>query len=284
MNNDLGKHIGLREQKIAHGHKNATKTEEYQGESASRKFDEKAFKLGTIYNTPAVHKLKTATLCRLQCGKKNGLQAPRPSPASPWRAALQNKTAGANEAAQSAAATPLSKETSQEIKGETRQPARAERHLGATKPVRQTTIRWQDITSQSQNDFEMDQHMMRKSLWKATAQSRDERSRKHRLQRNKCIPMASTDFSKIVKGNAKLACKIVGSAADLLHKLDARDRFVDVTKVRASNEIKLDSIASPTLISKKVSDILDHVNNKTPNDINFKIPCARYGRKILPSL
>jgi len=278
MSNDLGKYIGLTEQKIPHGHKNATETKE----SASRKFDEKAFRLGTIYNTPAMHRLEIADLCT----KKNGLQAPRQSPASPWRAALQNKTAGANEVAPSAAYTPLSKETSQEIKGETRQPARVETHL---EPVWQTTIRWQDITSQSQNDFEMDQHKTRKSV---SAKTRDERPSKYRLARNKCIPMTSTDSSKIVKetwrDNAKLAVQFVDSAADLLHRFGARDRYVDVTKVRASNEIKLDRISSPTLISKKVSDIVDHVNNKTSNEntifIDFNIPCARYGKKILPSL
>ena len=248
--------------------------------------------MGTIYNTLAVHMLKIANLCTMQRGKKNGLQAPRPSPASPSKAALQNKTAGANEVAQSAAYTPLSKEMSQEIKGETRQPARVEKHLVPTKPVRQTTIRWQDITSQSQNDFEMDEHMMRKSMWGANAKRRDERSRKHRLPRNKCISMTSTDNSKIVKDtwkeNAKLAVQIVDSGADLLHRFGARDCYVDVTKVRASNEIKLDRISSPTLISKKVSDLVDNVNNKTPNEntifINFNMPCARYGKKILPSL
>ena len=81
---------------------------------------------------------------------------------------------------------------------------------------------------------------------------------------------------------------------------DRRDRsephlYADVIKVRASNEIKLDSIPSPspTLIAKKVrrirstSDIMDHVN-KSPNDqsifIDFNKPCERYGKKTLPSL
>jgi len=256
--------------------------------------------LGTIYNTAAVQRLNiqepVATLCRLQQGKKkkNGLQAPRLSPSSPWRAALQNKTAGANEVAQSG---PLSKEKLQEMKFETRQPARVERHLVPTKPVRQTTIRWQDITSQPQNDFEVDKRTMLKLMWEGTAKSRNARHRKYRLPRNKCVPMTSTDSSKIVKENAKLS---IDSAADLLHRFDARDRnadagwfikispLVDETKARASSEIKLDSISSPTLISKKVSDIVDHVNNKNRNEntifIDFKIPCARYGKKILPSL
>jgi len=315
MNKDLGNYTGLKEQKIPHGHKNATKTKE----SASRKFDEETFRLG---NTAALQRLKikepVATLCRLQRGKKkknglqaprlspaspwrtalqnktaganeNGLQAPRLSPASPWRTALQNKTAGANVVAQSA---PLSKETSQEMKVETRQSARVERHLAPTKPVRQTTIRWQDITSQSQNDFEVDKRTMLKLMWEGTAKSRNARRRKYRPPRNKCVPITSTDSSTIVKDtwreNAKLAVQIVDSGADPLHRYPIRGRNIDVTKARASSEIKLDSLSSPTVISKKVSDILDHVDNKNRNEntifIDFKIPCARYGKKILPSL
>ena len=246
-------------------------------------------------NTAALQRLKikepVATLRRLQLGKKkkNGLQAPRLSPASPWRAALQKKTAGANEVAQSA---PLSKQTSQEMKVGTRQPARVERHLVPTKPVRQTTILWQDITSQSQNDFEVDKRTMLKLMWEGTAKSRNARRHKYRLPRNKCVPMTSTDSSTIVKDtwreNAKLAVQMVDSGADPLHRYPVRGRNIDVTKARASSEIKLDSLSSPTSISKKVSDIVDHVNNKNRNEntifIDFKIPCARYGKKILPSL
>ena len=202
---------------------------------------------------------------------------------------MQNKTAGANEVAQSA---PLSKETSQELKAGTRQPARVERHLVPTKPVRQTTIRWQDIKSQSQYDFEVDKRTMVKLMWERTTKSRNARRRKYRTPRNKCVPMTSTDSSTIVKDtwreNAKLAVQSVDSGADPLHRYPIRGRHIDVKKARASSEIKLDSLSSPTLISKKVSNILDPVDSKNRNEntifIDFKIPCARYGKKILPSL
>lgn len=238
----------------------ATQTEEEKGfppnthkifteakEPPSSEFNPATLKLGTKYHTyPVAHRLKIATLCELQRAKKsrNRLQAPRPT-ASPWRiAALPKDYTDLHKIGDETAHGLLLDEV--KFHKVENEP---KRHVPPKRAREETKVVRQTTI-----------------LWQDIHSKSDSLISQHNYR----TPAMSSAFKQM---------------EHLPPRKQRLDRTMNASKGRRSNEIKLASISPTTTMLKRIEP--DSVNlslNDSTMFVDFSIPCARYGKKILPSL